>query len=93
MAACWMEFRAGREDRPPNDRKEVTMTNQHQPFDDDPELYEADPEMQGGTTHGQDEADDRATLLDDGKNPGNAGLTDPRPEPAAEYRPPKDDGR
>ena len=43
------------------------MTDQHQPFDDDPELYEDDPELQGGTTHGQDEADDRATLIDDAK--------------------------
>jgi hypothetical protein len=66
------------------------MTDQHQPFDDDPELYEDDPEMQGGTTHGQDEADDRAALLDDDQG-AEADVADPATTPSAEDRPPADD--
>ena len=53
------------------------MTDQHQPCDDDPELYQDDPEMQGGTTHGQDEEDDRAALVDHGKADHHTTVADP----------------
>ena len=67
------------------------MTDQHQPFDDDPNLYE-DPreEREGGTTHGQDEADDRARLLDD-KGTGTANPANPRTDSSAEDTQPADE--
>jgi hypothetical protein len=68
------------------------MTNQqHQPFDDDPELYDDDPEMQGGTTHGQDEADDLSTLLDDEPGTGESDPRSPRTDRSAEDRQPEDE--
>ena len=69
------------------------MTDQHQPFDDDPELYQDDPERQGGTTHGQDEADDRAALLDHGTAAEAAAMDDPDIDPGTAGLPPADDNR